>query len=447
MARHMPIEHPGLLRAARMAFCRSGPAAWDPLPQGFSLGSGPTIVHALGPVSKLHDDVALIDAAARGDSAEIALLLPRVSSPNVRTRSTAGQSHPTTALHVAASHGHLEAVLVLLAGGADPRNTQSGLRRLTPLHEASTVAVAEALVAAKASPIAADPREPDPSWYHKQHGRQDVAAAVSEIAATFRSTQSPSSAASTQLRRRRPSSANSAARDSNSRKAYPCMTGSEVAAARRLWSTTGGMLRLACRGSCIEAANNDVEQLRAGATQKCRSTGKRVTNAGARASASQPPTTVSVEMDGLLVGGVSGSAAAAMHLECAICMGSLGQNDECIALPCNGFDTAGLRSGTPPSCPAMGRASTMDPHAFHSSCLEHWWGQSCQCPTCRRDVRQWLRSCGVGEGTPKSLEKAPAAHPPCLVVGCFPPPVRREPTTPQRRGHHPLRRHTISRAP
>merc|ERR1712187_788660 len=129
-------------------------------------------------------------------------------------------------------------------------------------------------------------------------------------------------------------------------------------------------------------------------------------------------------------------------IECAICMSLLRGSDDCISLPCNlapgalrRQDQSDLRhaesspSGvkTPDSPSKVGR-----PHVFHSSCLERWWAKSCQCPTCRRDVRQWLPTSLIAKKAPK---RSPSINDPLtLGVGGFP--VRRSlrPNSPLRYG-------------
>jgi len=393
-------EHPGYLKAARMASCKSGPAPWDPLPNGFSYGAGPTIVHAQGPVSQREDDVALVAAAARGEADEVRKLLPRASSPNVRTRGCCGGSssstasvystgtrsgHATTALHAASAQGALEVVLILLAGGADPKQRQNGLRLLTPLHEAANVPVAEALLAAGAAPGASDPREPDPVWYHRHHGRVDVASLIAIAARTALRSAG-----------RRPSSATravSADVQGAPRKAMPSMSAAEVAAARKAWRTTGEALRRvgAQRASAAEGGKGNA------------------TVTGAQLSASE-------------------------DMECAICMVAINSTDECMMLPCNGFDVVAAvlsssRFGKALGADVTSKSNVERPHAFHADCLERWWTKSCQCPTCRRDVRQWLKATSSQQAQKKAVPLIPDP----LVVG-----ISASSMSPCRRGLWPI---------
>merc|ERR1719178_237346 len=103
---------------------------------------------------------------------------------------------------------------------------------IRPLHEASTTAVAEALLAAGAAPSSLDPREPDIAWYHRQHRRPEVANMVA-AAARYQKQQ---------LAAETLSSSPAAAATAPSR-VYPCLTGSEISAAIQSWSTDGAAVR------------------------------------------------------------------------------------------------------------------------------------------------------------------------------------------------------------
>jgi len=342
------------------------------------MGSGPTVVHAQGPVSQRAEDTMLVTAAGRGAAQEIRELLARASSPNVlarRATDNGSHSHATTALHAAAANGSLDSVRVLLEGGANPRTKQSGLRMLTPLHEAATVDVAKALLAAGASPTARDPREPDPAWYHRQRGRHQVAGAIAAAA------RSESVAA-----RRRPQSelamATAGGGSAPPTKIFPSMSSVEVQRVRQTWSLSGADLYKLV----LDAAG---------------------TLPGPRKADLVPERMCEV-----------------LELECAICMAGLQVDEECILLPCGLLDRpptaqapqlsegptfsdspsgiegrgracgaarAALRARSASLCEAELRSNIAGRlHAFHSACLDQWWSKSCRCPTCRRDVRQWL---------------------------------------------------------
>jgi len=320
------------LNATRMAFCAGGPAAWDLLPGGLSLGAGPTIFHAQGEVSKLDADVALVSAAGRGSAEEVRDLLVQASSPNVRApvhgsaspvHGSAVPGHATTALHAAAAKGSLDVVQILLTGGADPR-LRNNLRMLTPLHEAATVPVAEALLAARASPNSRDPREPDPAWYHRQRGRHDVALRIAAVANKIVPVSNLTQSETTPFQ-----GSNTA-----KKKVFPSLSAAEIAAARLAWEVTNIASHPAI--------------LRANPAMCLHSTfprAKRTTD----------------------------------ELECPICMVEMSDTDRCIVLPCNIKD--GVLSSTVKAI-----------HAFHSACIERWWTKSCRCPTCRRDLRPLLAS-------------------------------------------------------
>lgn len=363
------------------------PAAWDVRPMGPMLGAGPTIHHARGAISRRDEDVALVAAAARGEAEEVAKLLPRASSPNVHSSgvvvSGAFQGHATTPLHAAAAVGAVDVVKLLLAGGADPSARQSGLRILRPLHEATTPAVAAELLASGASPLAIDPREPDIAWYHRRHGRPEVAEIVAAAAAALRVAVADPSP------RGAPDSVGAAPKAY-----YPCMSSAEIAAALHLWSYSGRKVRAALAGA--EAVAAEARRRSAGRQAAC-------TGGGAIGSRESPsPTPMSR---------AATPSPEEEELECAICLAEICDEDACLLLPCGelggGRSTAGgagpadaggrlPRARTPRTGEAAEAAlAAARPHAFHSACLQDWWRKSCRCPTCRRDLRQWLKATGA----------------------------------------------------
>jgi len=112
----------------------------------------------------------------------------------VRPRGSGGKAgRPTTALMAACrahasgeatAEGSLACVAALLEAGADPNLDLGWLRATTPLHEASTAAIARLLLAAGArSSASGNPREPPPEWYHAHRGRPDVASTIREFRA------------------------------------------------------------------------------------------------------------------------------------------------------------------------------------------------------------------------------------------------------------------------
>lgn len=377
------------LNASRMAFCAGGPAAWDPLPTGFHLGAGPTTSTAQGHVSKKADDTALVAAAGRGAEREVALLLPRATSPNVRAKvclgKVASQGHATTPLHAAAARGALSVVKLLLEGAADPNTRQSGLRMITPLHEAATVEIAEVLLNAGARTSTRDPREPDPAWYHRQRGRHDVADAI--LAASRLQASAPLLP---------PASPSRPSQQPRPQKVFPCMTTAEMAAAKQAWKTSGSSARSACRASTPRF----VEGQEHGKPWVC--------------------------SDG--------------DFECAICMLELKPDDECLLVPCNSPAAnggGGLRPGTVGYLEPLAQQRQGTPHVFHLACIEQWWLKSCRCPTCRRDVRPLLplqrQGSAAEAGPPRSLgleagaflRRHPTLMPPQLTASSILPAVQR----------------------
>ena len=157
-------------------------AAWNRRAGMHELGAGPTIMSTVA-TSADEFDLAFVQAAARGETDSVAALIPRVSSIDVLVRPLQGlrtKGRPASALHSAAAVGSEEVVSLLIQNGAEVSKRMHWLRALTPLHVAATPAVAHLLLSAGAQPIALDPREPDPTWYHRVHGREQVAKAIDE---------------------------------------------------------------------------------------------------------------------------------------------------------------------------------------------------------------------------------------------------------------------------
>jgi len=157
-------------------------AAWNRRAGMHELGAGPTIMSTVA-TSADEFDLAFVQAAARGETDSVAALIPRVSSIDVLVRPLQGlrtKGRPASALHSAAAVGSEEVVSLLIQNGAEVSKRMHWLRALTPLHVAATPAVAHLLLSAGAQPIALDPREPDPTWYHRVQGREQVAKAIDE---------------------------------------------------------------------------------------------------------------------------------------------------------------------------------------------------------------------------------------------------------------------------
>eukprot|EP00450_Noctiluca_scintillans_P001187 CAMPEP_0194498358 /NCGR_PEP_ID=MMETSP0253-20130528/15015_1 /TAXON_ID=2966 /ORGANISM="Noctiluca scintillans" /LENGTH=354 /DNA_ID=CAMNT_0039339991 /DNA_START=56 /DNA_END=1120 /DNA_ORIENTATION=+ len=155
------------------------PTPWDPEPEGFGLGAGPTIAHAVD-VSKREEDIQLVLAASKGDAAAVAKALAGASSINVHVRLPGAciSSRATTPLHAASAIGAVDVVRLLLERRAEVSQPHGILRTLTPLHLAANVETATVLLDAGASPIPMDPREPHAVWYHEQRRRKAVASLI-----------------------------------------------------------------------------------------------------------------------------------------------------------------------------------------------------------------------------------------------------------------------------
>lgn len=335
-------------------------------------GSGPTILSAVSCSSRTVD-AEFVAAAARGDLTEVLRLLPQVSHVDVRTR-LRGKARPMSALHMAAAFGSLDVVNVLLDSGADHGSRMEWLRALTPLHMATSVSVAERLLAAGAQPIALDPREPDPAWYQRQQGRNDVADAIITARINARLVSSAHAHAPSAAPVPNPSPALGAKRS-----VIPSLTAADIVLIRECWGCSAAALEAVVKASTAAAEAAD-RPSRPSAVLAEGSTGEPEEVEEAPATAWRLPLRSS--------GGAGTNAAvrreehgstAAEELpngrECAVCMGELdartGAGVPLTLLPC------GMSSATP--------------HAFHADCLERWLLVRATCPTCRSDVRPLLR--------------------------------------------------------
>lgn len=218
-----------------------------------------------------------------------------------------------------------------------------------------TVGIADALLAARASPSASDPREPDPAWYHRQRGRHDIADLVAAMARSTAQLPSPPATAS----------------QSRPLKAFPSMSAAEMVAARQAWNTRGTEVRGAMR---FDAPHTSSTSSLTGESVEC-----------------------AICMADIL------DAEDCLSLPCG------GQQSRA------GADSRSFRRSLTATLPASGScgALTGRPHAFHTSCLEKWWRKSCRCPTCRRDVRPWLMG---GRGT--TATSAPGASSGSAISAC-----------------------------
>ena len=368
-------------------------------------GTGPTIVTAVT-VSSAEPDVAFVKAAARGDVSTLRQLLPRVSSVDVRCRVSIG-GRPSTALHLAAAAGSIEAADLLLEAGADPSARMEWLRALTPLHVAGTVPMARRLLAAGASPVALDPREPDPAWYQRTHGRRDVADTI----AAARPVPQPRPASASHHRQRSSrgsasdaggSSALAPAESPAPRQVMPSLTAADIALVREAWSLS---LEAAMNAGFVGPPGGGAAACWSAATGKPTTRGPGLQSGRGRAPA----------------------ASNGAPSECAICMGDFAPADDAPDAPSghDSRDSAATNRRTPSA--TGGRKSLIllpcghgaaTPHLFHADCLARWLLQKATCPACRRDVRPLLRH-------------AHAPAPACAPAPALPSPERPPPPPPQ----------------
>ena len=332
----------------------------DPLFARSDVGSGPTIRTTIV-VSKAAQDVALAQACQRGDLTEVRLAL---AAPGVTLDAMVRVSgRPTSAMHLAAESGAAVVVALLLEAGADPCSSPVGLRALRPLHVARNVPVARLLLVAKASPVSVDPREPDPTWYHRQRGRTRLALEIERAAEEARAS-SPYALGTVRSAAITSGgggggSGGGAARGGKGQ-VVPAVSGDELRAALVAWGVTWGAL---------EAA-------------------------------------------GKAPGEVDDGAA-----ECAVCMGSLAAPPASCAPPVEG-DGGGNEAGGGGGGGGVGRCGSESlvwlpcgeacatPHLFHAACLAQWLHKKASCPVCRTDVRTLLprqqsrepRGQGQGQG-------------------------------------------------
>jgi hypothetical protein len=132
-------------------------------------------------------DIQFVTYAKDGlrDSLEDCLRDNSLSKPSsinciVRVGGRSQTNKPTTALHVASQNGHVEVCRTLIEYGADPSRRIELSRVLTPLHLAASPEVVHVLLEGGATGRFADPRIPEPAWYHHQQNRHEVALAIEE---------------------------------------------------------------------------------------------------------------------------------------------------------------------------------------------------------------------------------------------------------------------------
>jgi len=360
----------GIYQLMARIFSHSGrplrPAPWDPQsPSQFALGAGPTIAHTIE-ISTRPDDIAFVTAASEGNAGRVAAVLPAASSPDVHVklpRAFIGSTRATTALHAASSRGFADVVGVLLEARADPNLCHGQLRALTPLHEASTVEVAQLLLQAGASPITLDPREPDQAWYHEQRKRPNIANLIKHYRGEL---QNEMRIQRDRLHPIATSSSNSspAARSSSARPAQRGVlalpfSATELAAAKAAWGADGASI------TWTDESRMPIEE-------------EQTDHGGSRTLAGEPRTTIKGQQQGCN----SGSC------ECAICIEEMRPGEAVLILPCG---TARKARRNPDADSGNDTTSESRPHAFHSDCLERWWTTKAgACPTCRAPLRPLL---------------------------------------------------------
>jgi len=364
------------------------------------LGAGPTIENAVC-CSKRKPDLEFVLAAGAGDLQLVRAMLilgdhssstaedKRVSEIDVRVRPVQGQrakGRPVTALHAASATGTLEVVELLIAHGANPSARMEWLRALTPLHVASTPEIASRLLNAGAQPVALDPREPDPVWYHQQHKRDDVASTIMEwrrtrflpALSTSRPYSSPTSQPAPPPPRKPPT--------------VPALSAAElkVMEERFRLPPQQALARLSALGDehvecaiCLAplSADEQLTLLPCSTKELARPAGKL---AGSRPM-SEP------------VGGTPAPAPApavegSPPVEVSPLFPPFRYTHGSVSHPPSPRSGAASDARTS----SQSEANAHDPssthaHLFHAECLSRWVLKKACCPTCRRDVRPHLK--------------------------------------------------------
>ena len=303
------------------------------------LGAGPTILSTVS-VSSGASDVEFVQAALRGDLEALQSLLPYVSSVNARVRPKTGNGligRPATALHLASAAGALDVATLLLDNGADPSSRLEWLRALTPLHVATTVAMARCLIEAGAQPVAFDPREPDPEWYQRQYGRHEVADEIARAKAASRAMahlalSQPAVVALSTSNGDSPTGRISSA----AKRVVPSLTAADMPLVREAWGLTP------------RAAGN------------------------------------------VTIGRSAGTVSEVF--ECAVCMGAIDLNPR----EQDGARDQGIHSLVLLPCGSDGET----PHLYHADCLQRWLLRQASCPVCRQDIRPMLRNATAASPEP-----------------------------------------------
>ena len=359
-------------------------AVWNQRQDGHTLGAGPTI-HSTVKTSRSEIDIAFVQAARAGDVQEVRRLLDRVSSIDVLARPIQGtkvKGRPATALHMAASVGSEPIVKMLIEAGADVSYKMQWLRSLTPLHMAATPEVARLLLDAGAQPIALDPREPHPFWYHNVHGRRDVAAAIDEWR---RAHLPPTQASMDPLPPRATPSRTMTARKTT----IPALSAAEIGCVASLW-TLDAVGVAALEKSLVGHKVDDDDSITKETAQE--------------EDEPRPADDGSARSDeGASEAACVTASAAPSDCECSVCMGDL--------LPTNLGMAKSSAAAVALVCLPCGQHGARA-HAFHSKCLQRWLLRKAICPICRADVRPLLRKAIAA--TPgvsiESLASSPSAR-------------------------------------
>jgi hypothetical protein len=347
--------------------------------------------------------VAFVRAAQAGERHAVLQALDGgdVSDVNVRVRPLHGKrgSKPVSALHAAAAAGAAEVVESLLDHGASLRVCLEQLRPLTPLHLAATARVAHTLLSAGAQPISLDPREPEPVWYHHQHGRDDVAqtivawkrAQTSHERARQQATPTNSTTRGVYSAHARrcsvPAASDAEVRDAVERWQLPaCRAAPMVGDADHTdaHAQCGGSADAGCGGGVVRATSRVISK---GARRGC-----------AMSHHAMRELACTREAAGEAAGEVAGEAAGEGHGDasfdgsvCSICLTEMEATDKLMSLPC---------------APAHAAHS----HVWHAACLCRWLQHKRSCPVCRHDVLSLLRAsdknaCKDEHGAPRKQSK------------------------------------------
>eukprot|EP00747_Dinoflagellata_sp_TGD_P035302 gnl/TRDRNA2_/TRDRNA2_137783_c0_seq1.p1 gnl/TRDRNA2_/TRDRNA2_137783_c0~~gnl/TRDRNA2_/TRDRNA2_137783_c0_seq1.p1 ORF type:complete len:252 (-),score=20.94 gnl/TRDRNA2_/TRDRNA2_137783_c0_seq1:296-1051(-) len=215
-----------------------------------------------------------------------------------------------------------------------------------------------------------DPREPEPSWYHRHHGRSEVAKTISE----WRS-------AHLQALRSQYDPPSRSLSESPRKTAVPALSAAELKDAQDKWRLSAARAAdLLCRTARASLSWSislplDVPQRM---DDDCATIGALIANLE---SLSMLEATTVGEKDcdeclraDALPAPISQPTVYEGDAEysCSICLAALVATDPLMLLPC-------------------GPKHALTSHIFHASCLGNWLLKKGCCPVCRCDVRPMLR--------------------------------------------------------